>query len=296
MPEFRTDPVTGHRVIIAPDRALRPDQADGASGPCVFCPGQEAETPPEVARLSGPGGWRARVVPNKYPAVENGPPKAGAHEVIIESARHVTTFASLSEEEVADILGLWQERLRAHRDGGRYAQVAIFKNEGAAAGASIEHVHSQVVALSGWEPGQLMRLMHLQGESCAICGDVDPGRAVAARGGYSARVPFGPRFPHEVRIAPATHRARFEEEGDGAIRALAALLLDVLGRLRAVLGWFPYNLTLQTAPFPRPGDYHWYVEILPRTSRPGGFEWGTGTFINTVSPEASAELLRRARA
>lgn len=277
MPEFRRDPVTGHRVLIAPDRALRPDEASGYRGPCVFCPGQEAETPPEVARLPGPAGtWRARVVPNKYPAVDAG--SGGAHEVVIESARHATSFLDLGEEEVVDVLGLWQSRIRAL--GGR---VVVFKNEGAAAGASIEHVHSQVVGLAEAEAPAT--------SPCALCADADPARAVAERGGFRARVPLAPRFAHELRLAPAAHRGRFEEEVEGSRREFAGLLLEVLRRLRALLGPFPYNLALQNG-----AGAHWYLEILPRTSRPGGFEWGTGMFINTASPEVSAELLRKARA
>ena len=117
MPEIRTDPVTGHRVILAPARAHRPDEFAGSpASACPFCPGQEAQTPAETARLDGPGGgWRARVVPNKYPALEGA---GGAHEVVIESARHVGSIAALSEEEVADVLGLWQGRVRALRDAG----------------------------------------------------------------------------------------------------------------------------------------------------------------------------------
>ena len=296
MPEIRQDPVTGHRVIIAPDRAHRPDDFSGPSAaPCVFCPGREAETPREIARLPAPGGgWRARVIPNKYPALDGA--SGGEHEVVIEAARHATSFAALSEEEVADVLGLWQARLRALHGAGRFLHAAVFKNEGPAAGASIEHVHSQILAVSGWERDQRFRETHLRGAGCALCADGDAARAVAARGGFEARVPFGPRFPDEVRIAPAAHRSRFEDEGPAGIRALAGLLLDVLGRLGAVLGRFPYTLTLHTAPWAEAVDYHWHLEILPRTTRPGGFEWGTGSFINPASPEAAARRLREIRA
>jgi UDPglucose--hexose-1-phosphate uridylyltransferase len=291
MPEFRQDPVTGHRVIIAPERALRPDEFSGpTSGPCVFCPGREADTPEEVDRLSAPGGgWRARVIPNKYPALDLA--SGGRHEVVIESARHETRFAALTDEEVADVLGLWRERLRALRGAGRFHRAAVFKNEGPAAGASIEHVHSQILAVGGGEREAPPRPV-----ACPLCADVDAARAVAARDGLEARVPFAPRFPDEVRIAPSAHRGRFEDEDDGGLRVLAGLLRDVLGRLGALLGRFPYNLALHTAPWAPPADDHWRLEILPRTTRPGGYEWGTGTFINPASPEASARRLRETRA
>jgi UDPglucose--hexose-1-phosphate uridylyltransferase len=40
--------------------------------------------------------------------------------------------------------------------------------------------------------------------------------------------------------------------------------------------------------------YHWHVEILPRVSRTAGFEWGAGDYINMVSPEQAAAVLRGA--
>lgn len=288
MPEIRTDPVSGHRVILAPERARRPDEFGmAATGPCVFCPGREAETPPELQRLAGPEGWRARVVPNKYPALDA--PSGGAHEVVVESSRHVSSFAALAEAEVVDVLGLWRDRLRALRSSGRYACGIVFKNEGAAAGASLEHVHSQVLALPAAPPGDVA-----EGGACALCADRDPARRVLERGPYEARVPFAPRFSHEVRIVPRAHAPRFEEAED--LPVLAGLLREVLGRIAGLLGAPAYNLVVHTAPF-RGGDaFHWRIDLLPRTARPGGFEWGTGMFINTALPEQAAQGLREARA
>src|SRR5688572_24767388 len=176
MPEIRIDPLSGHSVIVAPDRAARPDEYGSAAAvPCVFCPGREAETPREVARLPGPeGGWRARVVPNKYPALN------GAHEVVIEAARHATSFGALSVAEVADVLGLWRDRLRAF--GARFPYVVAFKNEGGAAGASIEHVHSQVLAMPSVPPEAAARAARFAA-ACPVCADRSPERAVAEAGG-----------------------------------------------------------------------------------------------------------------
>lgn len=284
MPEIRIDPLSGRTVIIAPERADRPDEyGSTASVPCVFCPGREAETPQEVARLPGPaGGWRARVVPNKYPAL------AGAHEVVIESARHVTSFAALSAGEIGDVLGLWRDRLKAF--GARFPYAVAFKNEGGPAGASIEHVHSQILALPAAPPEAAARAARFAA-ACPVCDDRSPERAVAEAGGFAARVPSAPRFPHELRIAPLRHEARFEDVADAALPRLGALLAELLGRVSKALGGPPYNLVAQTGPAP----FHWHLELLPRTSRPGGCEWGTGVFINTAAPEESARRLREAR-
>lgn len=286
MPEFRTDPLSGRGVIIAPQRAERPDDYGSTpSGPCAFCAGQEAETPREIVRLPGPsGGWRARVVPNKYPALEK-------HEVVIESARHATSFRSLSAAEIADALGLWRDRLRALGDGAAFA--LAFKNEGGAAGASMEHVHSQVLALPELPPDCAARAARFAG-ACPVCEDRGAERAVLEADGFEARVPRGPRFAHELRVAPRRHAPRFEELPDAALPALGALLKEVVGRLARIAP--AYNLVVQTSPRGMSERFHWHLEVLPRTSRPGGCEWGSGVFINTASPEASARLWRESRA
>ena len=292
MPEIRIDPVSGRTVIVAPERADRPDEyGSTSSAPCVFCPGRERETPKEIMRLPLAGrGWRARVVPNKYPAVDRA--SAGAHEVVIESSRHATVFGALSIPEIADVLGLWRNRLNALKEEKRFAYATAFKNEGGPAGASIEHVHSQVLALPDVPPDAAARAARF-GAACPICDDRGNDRYVAEAGGFVARVPRAPRFPHEVRFAPLAHQARFEDLSDA--RPLATLLADVLGRVSRALGAPPYNLVVHTAPFREPGRFHWHLELMPRTTRPGGCEWGTGVFINTVAPEDSARRLREAQ-
>jgi UDPglucose--hexose-1-phosphate uridylyltransferase len=292
MPEIRIDPVSGRAVIVAPERANRPDEyGSTASVPCVFCPGREKETPKAILRLPLASGWRARVVPNKYPAIDRA--SGGAHEVVIESSRHATTFGALSIPEISDVLGLWRSRLIALKAEQRFAYATVFKNEGGPAGASLEHVHSQVLALPDVPPDAAARFARFA-RTCPICNDRGAELVVAELGGFSARVPRAPRFPYEVRFAPVAHEARFEDLADA--RPLATLLADVLGRLARCLGTLAYNLVVQTAPFREAGHFHWHFELLPRTSRPGGCEWGSGVFINTALPEDSARRLREARA
>ena len=102
MPELRKDPIIDRWVIIAPERADRPNalvrprpERDGE--PCPFCPGNERMTPPELlVHHDAAPGWSVRVVPNRYPALRteiqmsragNGLfdsiAGVGAHEVVI---------------------------------------------------------------------------------------------------------------------------------------------------------------------------------------------------------------------
>src|SRR5262245_883466 len=144
--QLQVDVLTGMRVIVAPGRSVRPDTFRGAEAlpaslpSCPFCASNEADTPPEVARL-GEGepdtpGWRIRVVPNKYPIVGDG--LAGAHEVLVLSPAHDRSFADLDDAAATEVFSMLRDRLAAHlADGYRHAHTYI--NHGKAAGASIEH-------------------------------------------------------------------------------------------------------------------------------------------------------------
>ena len=181
MPELRKDPIVGRWVIIAHERAKRPHdfkgeaQAQVGGGLCPFCEGQEDKTPPEIVayrergtRPNGPG-WRIRVVPNKFPAlkIEGNLNKrgdgiydmmagVGAHEVIIESPKHELTMAVLSEDNIREVLWVYRDRLVDLKKDSRLVHGMLFKNVGAAGGASLEHTHSQlivtpIIPISVWE-------------------------------------------------------------------------------------------------------------------------------------------------
>src|SRR5262245_51865364 len=156
MSEFRQDPLSRRWVIIGGERGGRPNEfveaTTRASGlTCPFCAGHEGETPPAIATYgaNGKAKWLVRVVPNKFPAVTVDQPSGfGRHEVIIESPRHVASLSELSDEEAEAAFVAYRDRLAELKREGQFQYVQIFKNVGPAAGASLEHVHSQLVALS----------------------------------------------------------------------------------------------------------------------------------------------------
>ena len=329
MPELRKDPIVGRWVIIATERANRPsDFATQATPPrsgeaCPFCPGSEERTPSEIvagrapaSHADGPG-WTYRVVPNKFPALRiegnlestgeglfdrmNG---VGAHEVIIESPDHEASLATMSVDEVADVLGAYRERMLDLRKDPRLAYVLVFKNYGEAAGASLEHPHSQLIAtpiipIMVHEELEGAADYYRRKERCVWCDILHqerrtPGRIIAERGGFVALAPYAPRFPCETWILPARHRAAFEESGIDDLRGLADLLGDFLRRMNRVLRQPAYNFVLHSAPLNEPdlAHFHWHLEIIPKLTRVAGFEWGSGFFINPVPPEAAAAALR----
>jgi UDPglucose--hexose-1-phosphate uridylyltransferase len=328
VPELRKDPVVGRWVIISTDRARRPsdfvpDPVRPRASNCVFCAGNEDKTPPEILAGRSPAlppnspGWSYRVVPNKFPALRvegdlepsgeglydrmNG---VGAHEVIIETPDHAASLVTLPVDAVTDLLLVYRERVRDLRKDPRLDYVLIFKNLGDAAGASLEHPHSQLIAtpivpiMVAEELAGSARYFELK-ERCVWC-DVlrqerrDRRRLIMERSGFSVIAPFAPRFPFETWILPTRHQAAFEESEVDALRGLAAVLREFLRRLGVLLGDPPFNYMLHTAPLrePAPEHFHWHLEIIPKLTRVAGYEWGSGFFINPVPPEDAAAALR----
>lgn len=329
MPELRIDPLSGLRVIVAGERGARPGAFIGTAANTLvdpeadpFLEGHEDRTPPEVYALRPNGGppdspgWRVRVVPNMFPALAEGGdavadplaggrgqpelfaarPAAGAHEVVVNGPEPVGSLLDLGPDGLAEAMGVWRDRIRAHVDAG-YVHVIV--NEGKAAGASLPHTHAQVYALP-IVPAPVARererftAYHDRTQGRNLLGDVVQEevkrgeRVVAIDPEGVALCPFASHVPFHVQIAPRTPTARFEDDGP----LCAALLHEVLRRLAAELGGVPpLNLWVRTAP--RGADtFCWRIDLLPRLAHPAGLELGAGIQLCVLAPEAAAERLR----
>ncbi|MHB0997133.1 MAG: galactose-1-phosphate uridylyltransferase [Elusimicrobiales bacterium] len=319
MSEIRKDPVFGRWVIIASERGLRPNdfRADSAAHACPFCPGNEDLTPPVISSLPGPaGGWRLRVVRNKYPAlVSEGATDSrrdgiydsmdgmGIHEVIIETPEHERALEQMPVEAVADVVRTYIQRVREIKKDPRIKYVMVFKNHGRNAGATLLHPHSQVIAM----PMAPLRVMqeidgaaeyHLERGTCVFCDIVREEaafrkRVVAENGDFLAVTPYASRFSFETWILPKAHLSHFESMPEDRAPALADVLKTALSKLSATLPDLSYNLIVHTMPVreAEAPHYHWHIEIMPKLTHVAGFEWGTGFYINAVSPEAAADML-----
>jgi len=332
MPELRKDPVVSRWVIISTERAKRPinligddekQKPDAEHKFCPFDPGNEENTPNEVLSYRPEGAdpdgqdWTLRVVPNKFPALMiegeigrradgiydkmNG---IGAHEVIIETPNHSEQLADLSEERFQDVLWSFRDRIMDLKKDRRFRYILIFKNHGLRAGASLDHSHSQLIALpiipkSVTEEMTGSKNYYDYKERCIFCDIVsqeigEQKRVVGENEDFIAICPYAPRFPFETWIMPKRHEAHYEDCTKNEIRNLAAIFRRTLRKLGKALDDPPYNFMLHTSPvnMPELAYYHWHIEITPRITRVAGFERGSGFYINPTAPEVSAQFLK----
>ncbi len=330
MPELRRDPIVGRWVIIATERAHRPSdfqpkRDEPQRGLCPFCPGQEDKTPREVYVTGRPPGappnspgWTVRVVPNRYPAlmIEGDLERAaegiydrmngiGAHEVIIETPDHSRVFAALTDVEATEVLFAFKARILDLRNDFRFRYILLFKNHGSPAGATLEHSHSQLIALPVTprlvqEEIEGARRHFEHRERCIFC-DIamqerrDRSRVIHENEEFLVFAPWAPRSPFETWVVPKRHESNYEAEPKERLALCAQAVRTTVRRLDAALGSPPFNFIVHSNPLrdPPSPSYHWHIEIMPALTQVAGFEWGSGFHINPVPPEEAAEFLRK---
>ncbi len=330
MPELRKDPIVGRWVVVnvenpthPKDFHLPPIEWKGKEN-CPFCYGNEHMTPPEIEviayqeRQPNTSGWRVRVVPNKFPAlrIEGNLDKRGdgiydmsngigAHEVIIDNPDHFKGLDELSNEEVEDVLKMYRSRSLDLRKDRRFKYILIFKNVGAQAGASLEHGHSQLIALpmvpkNVKEEVKGAKKYYEFRERCIFCDiiayEMEVGeRIVYENERFLAFCPLSSRFSFEVWIIPKEHIDDFGMISDMDLKYLSQTLKEVIRKLKAVLGPHPFNYIIHTSPVNTDShiSYHWHIEIMPKLTRVAGFEWGSGFYVVFTPPELAADYLKK---
>jgi UDPglucose--hexose-1-phosphate uridylyltransferase len=327
VPEFRQDPVNGRWVIIARERGRRPTDFEAPPPPppdgfCPFCPGSEPHTPPEIyaVRPGKDDKWLLRVIPNKFPVLQvegelgrvgegiydrmNG---LGAHEVIIESPFHNKPLAALEVPAIEEVLKAYHVRYVDLKRDIRLRYVLVFRNQGEAAGASVAHPHSQLIALP-IVPKRVQqeldgaRRHYEYKERCIFCDILrqelaDGSRVVLENEGFVVLSPYAARLPFETWIVPKVHQSSYEDISGDQFRSLARILKNLLLRLARVLKDPPYNYMIHTAPLQNGArdSYHWHIEVIPKLTKVAGFEWGSGLYVNPTAPEDATVFLREAR-
>ena len=332
MSELRRDPIGGRWVIVDTDHPGSPEEFEYEpqvyrGGTCPFCYGNEQLTPPEIDAIRDPhtspntSGWQVRVVPNKFPALQiegeldrrgigiydisNG---IGAHEVLIETPYHEKDIPDLLNPEIENFISMYCRRALDLAKDKRFKYIMVFKNFGAAAGASLEHPHTQMVALPMIPKNALEEIKGAQHyyeyrERCIFCDILrqemqEKERIILENKYFVSFCPYASRFPFELWIIPKKHSGFFCHMPAEEIPALAAILKETIAKMKAVFKHVPYNFMLHSSPVngdTGPDGYHWHIEFMPKLTRVAGFEWGSGFYVVPTPPELSAKILREAK-
>ena len=321
MTEMRLDPLSGRWVVISEARAKRPDAfvlhaqrlEHEPLKPCPFCPGNEEATPPALETYDEEGHWQVRVVPNKYPAFEGDEPfvvenrgpvftvgsAGGVHEVFVLSPDHKGAWSDLSEDHVGLIMKAVRDRMATHAENPslRYSQAIV--NAGREAGASVEHPHGQLMAMSfvpreiAEEQARFARFT----AHCLLCTTIEAEEAVGERIVYKdddavVITPYWSSAPYEMLILPRHHNPHLYSASDEIVTAIGRAIRTALTALTNTIGDVAYNLVFHSAPFRVGEPFHWHVHLVPKATTRAGFEMGTGVAINIVPPEMACEELR----
>lgn len=295
----------------------RPGEAMEPLRDCPFCPGHEEQTPPTLLATGDASGWETRVFANRFPALrveaERGIVSTdlygqadglGAHEVMVESARHEDEYATLSAERFFAILSGWQARVVDLSRDERLAYATIFKNAGAQSGATLRHPHSQLIATPIVPPAVLERLdgaarfWRRTGRCvhCAVAEETERNgqRLVWADEEVMVFCPYAPRVAFECVVLPRAHDSSFAAADASELRAVGRGLQRLFTSLGQALPGVSYHMAIASAPLrsaPSAAE-HWYVEVLPVLSRQAAFEMASGMTIVSTPPETAAAYLR----
>lgn len=330
MPELRYNATTKEWVIIATERAKRPEDfsakpaepARDTAANCPFCPGKEDKTPKEVfaIRDANSSGWRVRVIPNAFPALSSeGEPLQGTdangylrmngvgiHEVIIESPEHDQAIATMDPVQVENIFHAYKQRYEVLSRDPRFKAVILFKNHGARAGTSLRHPHSQVIATPVVpriieDREEIAREYYEKNHVCLYCHMVetekkDGRRVILETENFIVFSPFASRFPFEAWIFPKCHASSYLRITEGQNKELSEVVHKTLKKYYSALKNPDFNYAIYSSPQGEEDvkHFHWNLKIFPRISTPGGFEVGSGIIVNTAVPEATAKYLREA--
>ncbi|MFQ5479742.1 MAG: galactose-1-phosphate uridylyltransferase [Thermodesulfobacteriota bacterium] len=326
MPEFRLNLISREWVVLNAERARGPAEfrrgvtrspKPSYLDSCPFCPGNEGAPENELYRVSDNGGWKIRVLKNKYPVLSmegepvrtmDGPMRmvsgVGLHEVIVESPLHDTSPAFFELTHMVKLLSIYRSRFNNAYLDKRVEHVIIFKNHGPASGTSIEHPHSQLVATpvvpARFRDRILAAMQYFDDTGkCIKCDMIEKERADSERviletEHFITFIPFAALSPFHLWIFPKRHMAVFSGINEDEIKDLALHMKTILHKLHVGLDDPDYNYSISSSAtrHSKSEFSHWYISIIPRLIETTGFELGSGIYVNPSMPEKNAEFLR----
>ncbi|KGK98549.1 sulfate adenylyltransferase [Methanococcoides methylutens] len=321
MSEIRKHYFRNEYCIIAPGRSKRPsvfkaEKKEGASNKCVFCAGEEDKTPlatavykngsilkdSEGSRITG---WDVRCIPNLYPALSPDAsevhsdlevvPGYGFHEVIVETPLHENVIPDLSEEKMALLMKVYQDRVVHYESMDKIEYVSLFKNWGEKAGASLEHTHSQLIAMPIKPPALMEEMKAIDSYSgCPYCDIIEKEskseRLLYENDHFLVIAPYCSKVPYEMWVLPRVHTNHISCFNQDQLNSLGKAIHYALSGLWDNIGEIPYNYMFYQ--LRDETEYHFNLKIEPVTTKKAGFEKNTEVFINTMPPETAVNYLQ----
>jgi UDPglucose--hexose-1-phosphate uridylyltransferase len=321
MSEIRKHYFLDEYCIIASGRAKRPSAPkacgeDMKAGSCVFCGGHEDKTPPaqavykdgEILKDTDEAlirDWQVRCIPNLYPAlspdaeeVQNSGFEAkkgyGYHEVIIESPSHENKINLFSDEEVLLLMKAYRDRVMHYQSQEGVEYVSLFKNWGKKAGASLEHTHSQLIAVPLMPPSLVKEKKAIsEMNNCPYCRIIEKEkgkeRQVYENDDFILIAPYFSRNQYEMWMLPKKHVNHISAFTDEMLMSLGDCIRTAVKLLDRTIPELAYNYMFYQIDHDL--SYHFNVRIVPITSIAAGFEKNTDIYINTIPPEIAVEHL-----
>jgi UDPglucose--hexose-1-phosphate uridylyltransferase len=331
MHELRKDILLGRWVAVlseskAPSDYTLPSHSNEEENNCVLCPGRENEAPPEISSIRTPASpsWWVRSLPSFNPlfqiegdlgrrgvGIYDRMSNIGANEILIESPTHNTRPEDMGPEQMLRVITLYRDRIADLQKDSRLRYIFIYKDSGKDSGAIFSHPASflmatPVIPKTVKDELDSAKQYFAYKERCIFCDiireELKVGERIILETKYFvAFCPYAAQFPFESWIIPKRHCCAFHEITNDEVVDMGLILMSVLKKLRKVFNEPPFNYFIHTAPnmVPRGNhwhtlgeDFHWHLEIIPRMLRTSGFEWGSGFYILSTSPENAAKYLR----
>ncbi len=324
--ELRLDALSQEWTIFSESRALPPAFAPITHERLAASPfgaGLERYAAHTLHQENGAHVWQVRVVPNRVPILRVEGDSArhgeelyqhltgvGAHEIVIEDPADCR-FEDLLPADRAKVIDAWRARIEDLMRDSRLRTFTVVKNVGCAAGQTVAHSLSEVVAMAV-VPSALRRKLESARAYYALrarslfADTIEEERRLAARmvfenDGFIVFCPYASRAPFELAVWPKRPSPDFHHITEDEAVQLAEALRVALQKLNRTLDHPAWHLSLTTAPSRAPvttkwttiaEDFRWHLSLLPRLHPTGALELATGCHVNGVWPETAAAHLR----
>ena len=324
--ELRLDPLTRDWTIFNESRALPPTTAsvrDDKLAESPFRAGLEHFSAHALHHSAGESGWQVRVVPNRLPVLRvegDSKPQAdglyehldavGANEIVIEDPGS-RMLEDLPPGAIAQVIRAWAIRIEDLMRDVRLRAFTVVKSVGSAAGQTVAHSLSQVIAMAVVPPALRRKLRHAHEHFVlrkrSLFADIieherrNASRMVHENEDFVVFCPYAATAPFELAIWPKRQCPDFNRITHDEADSLALALGLALRKLNRAINFPPYHLTLTTAPSRASlseesasldDGFRWHITITPVLRPLDALHTATGCHVNGIWPEVAADYLR----